>query len=67
MERITLHRNDALHKDHPVEFSLQQAKNLLTLQVKMGVSHYSLPKNSKLEFKDGDFTRKSGSRNTKGA
>lgn len=59
---IILHRNDANHKDHPVEFSIQHAENLLKFQQSRGLTQYSIPKNNKLEFKDGAIKSKSNPR-----
>lgn len=50
---VTLLRNDDLHKDQPVQFSVKTAQNLLAMQERKGWKHYSLPKDSKLTFKDG--------------
>lgn len=64
MEKVTLLRNDAQHKDHEVELDVVHAQNLLSLQVKRKMNHYSLPRNSQYEFKNGNLKRKSSPRHT---
>jgi hypothetical protein len=57
-ELVRLLRNDAAHKNHPTDLSFEHAQNLLALQVKKGLKHYSLPEDSKYEFKDGALNLK---------
>jgi hypothetical protein len=57
---VVLHRNDADHANVPTEMSFSKAEALLQYQVKKGYKHYSLPTDSKFEFKDGNLINRTG-------
>ena len=62
MDQITLVRNDANYKDEPITLNRAHAVKLMATQLRTGNTHYTLPKDSKLEFKDGDFRTKTSTR-----
>lgn len=59
---VTLLRNDEQHKDHPVALSLEHAQNLLRIQEDKNISHFTLPKDSPYEFKNGNLIRRPSQR-----
>jgi hypothetical protein len=46
------------HKKEKREFSMTHAKSLIALQVKRGLSHWTLPKDSTYEIKNDELIKR---------